>query len=346
MWIRPCDVSRGVYRFLLMCLFLLAGCEKAIYGEGAYLEELSYEEVGGIFGREDDGGGYAIEAEAEEDYVVGEESPQPPHRPTPPPHRTHIRVEKGDTLYALARRHGMNVEDLAALNDLSPPYVIRAGQSLRVTKTPTQPPVHKVLKGETAYAIAKRYGVTIADLIAANDLPDASQLAVGQSLHIGKEKAHGRTRGDGVSDSASQRQSAPKRHAVPPNLPKNRHFLWPVQGRVLGDYGHSKDGYHNDGINVQAQAGTPVRATEDGVVVYRGDDVKGFGNLVLVSHGLGWTSAYAHLDAIRVKRGQAVKRGSVLGMVGMSGHVREAQLHFELRHHRKPVKPQLYLEKP
>ena len=113
------------------------------------------------------------------------------------------------------------------------------------------------------------------------------------------------------------------------------HYPWPVRGRVLAGYGATKEGGHNAGINIAAARGAPVRAVDAGVVAYAGNEIRGYGNLVLVKHPDGFISAYAHLDSLLVKRGDTVSRGQVIAKVGNTGGVSEPQLHFELRRGKK-----------
>jgi murein DD-endopeptidase MepM/ murein hydrolase activator NlpD len=115
--------------------------------------------------------------------------------------------------------------------------------------------------------------------------------------------------------------------------------MWPVNGKVISVYGAKVGGQHNDGINIAAPLGTPVRAADNGVVVYAGNELRGFGNLLLVRHADGWVSAYAHCDALLVKRGEQVKRGQVIARVGQTGAVGSPQLHFELRKSGQAVDP-------
>ena len=344
---------------LLVC-WGVVGCEQLIYGEDAYLEELSHDELLEQIFRDGEGEGEADEwQEGDTPVAYNEQDEQAGDAEqtlyVPAVEGTSIRVEKGDTLYSLSRRHGVKVADLAAWNGIQKPYVIKPGQTLRLAGkgagagVGSSAKLHKVRKGETAYAIARKHGVTIADLIAANDLQDASKLAVGQALRVGRgEQVQGQKpaqkqaqkqarRGAGKATSKAKRG----KRAL---LPLQRYFIWPVKGKVIMGFGKADSGYHNDGINVASSVGTPVRVVEDGVVAYHGDEVKGFGNLVLVSHGRGWTSAYAHLGAIDVRQGQKVKRGEVLGRVGTSGHVSRSQLHFELRYRRQAVDPMLYMD--
>jgi murein DD-endopeptidase MepM/ murein hydrolase activator NlpD len=124
----------------------------------------------------------------------------------------------------------------------------------------------------------------------------------------------------------------------------NGRFPWPVRGRILANYGStSAEGNRNDGINIAAPLGTPVRAIDTGVVAYAGNELKGFGNLVLIKHANGWISAYAHLDSLAVKVGEKIAAGQVFAHVGTSGGVGEPQLHFELRRGKKPVDPREFL---
>ena len=120
-------------------------------------------------------------------------------------------------------------------------------------------------------------------------------------------------------------------------------FLWPVRGHILANYGTKPDGTHNDGINIAAPRGAAVQAVDAGVVAYAGNELRGYGNLVLVKHANGWISAYAHCDAILVKRGEKVARGEVIARVGSTGNVGEPQLHFELRRGQHAVDPREFM---
>ncbi len=101
-------------------------------------------------------------------------------------------------------------------------------------------------------------------------------------------------------------------------------FRWPVQGRIISGFGTRPDGGHNDGINVSVPQGTSVMAAENGVVAYAGDELKGYGNLVLIRHSNNWVSAYAHNDELLVKRGDKVRRGQVIAKAGATGSVEPA----------------------
>ena len=120
-------------------------------------------------------------------------------------------------------------------------------------------------------------------------------------------------------------------------------FRWPVRGRVITGFGAKTNGAANDGINVAVPEGTSVKAAEDGVVAYAGNELKGYGNLVLVRHSNGFVTAYAHASDIAVKRGDQVKRGQIIARAGQTGSVSSPQLHFEIRKGSTPVDPTQYL---
>jgi len=143
---------------------------------------------------------------------------------------------------------------------------------------------------------------------------------------------------------------APQQQAVlaPPAPPPRaaRTFLWPVRGRVLATYGERGGGLHNDGINIAASKGTPVHAAENGVVAYAGNEIRGFGNLLLIKHADGFMTAYAHNDALLVQRGDVVRRGQVVARVGQTGNVAQPQLHFEVRKGTQAIDPESVLGNP
>lgn len=120
-------------------------------------------------------------------------------------------------------------------------------------------------------------------------------------------------------------------------------FAWPVSGRVVSDFGATETGGRNDGINIAAAAGTPIHAAASGTVTYAGDALKNYGNLVLVKHAGGYTTAYAHAQRLVVQKGDAVTKGQVIGYTGQTGDVTTPQLHFEIRQQTTPLNPRTYL---
>jgi murein DD-endopeptidase MepM/ murein hydrolase activator NlpD len=120
-------------------------------------------------------------------------------------------------------------------------------------------------------------------------------------------------------------------------------FAWPVTGRVISDFGAIANGGKNDGINIATPMGAPIHASASGTVSYAGDELKDYGNLVLVKHTGGYTTAYAHADRLVVARGDFVARGQVIGYSGQTGDVTSPQLHFEIRSATTPLNPRAYL---
>jgi murein DD-endopeptidase MepM/ murein hydrolase activator NlpD len=129
--------------------------------------------------------------------------------------------------------------------------------------------------------------------------------------------------------------------ATPPR--GGQRFLWPVRGEIIVGFGPRDGGLQNDGINIRAGRGTTVKAAENGVVAYVGNELRGFGNLLLIKHADGWISAYAHNETLMVKVGDRVRRGQPISRVGSTGNVAQPQLHFELRRGSRAVDPLPYL---
>ena len=120
-------------------------------------------------------------------------------------------------------------------------------------------------------------------------------------------------------------------------------FAWPVSGRVISDFGATNSGGKNDGINIATTMGAPIHASASGTVTYAGDELKGYGNLLLLKHAGGYTTAYAHAERLVVQKGDFVARGQVIGYSGQTGDVNSPQLHFEIRSATTPVNPRTYL---
>ena len=248
---------------------------------------------------------------------------------------------RGDTVYGLSRRHRVPVRAIIEANHLRAPYHLKAGQRVALPRGRQ----HVVKRGETFYGIAQRYRVNPHAMARANGLAPPYDIRVGRVLVL---------TGTGAASPAMKksrtkvvlkrlpRRPPPKAVPQPPAASGNG-FIWPVRGRVLSGFGVKAKGLRNDGINISAKRGTPVKATENGVVVYAGNELRGFGNLLLVKHANGWVSAYAHNDTLVVKRGDKVAKGQRIATVGSTGSVKTPQLHFEMRRGRTAKDPRKYL---
>ena len=281
-----------------------------------------------------------------------ETAPQQPFAAVPPPGAPAIpipasgvhRVERGNTVYSISRLYGVPVRAIIETNGLTPPYLLKVGDSLAIPGRRG----HKVAKGETVYSISRGYGVPMSELTRANGIAPPYTIVVGQELVIPA------TQGDTVGVEKLPAPVAPPppvAKATPRQieaLPKpparaGKTFLWPVSGKLISAFGSQQGGRHNDGINIRAKRGATVKAAENGVVAYAGNELRGFGNLLLVKHADGYMTAYAHNEALLVGRGAKVRKGQPIARVGSTGSVGSPQLHFEIRKGRKSVDPLRYL---
>jgi murein DD-endopeptidase MepM/ murein hydrolase activator NlpD len=327
-----------------------------------------------------------------------------------------IEVQPGDTLFGIAKRHNVQVGALIEVNGLPNGTSIKPGQRLllptgatpaRTVSEPRTPVVsrprqplqtgtidtsgwtgrHTLNAGESPYAVARQYRVSLAELLRVNAISDATKIRAGTVLQVPgtgqvasepvaerpTETAPSRAQGPinqgprviaipGAGTTAGPGQPMMGSGGTTPEAPKiasrgdtatdaspnvgTAKFRWPVtDGRLIGNFGKRPDGTHNDGINLAVPLGTEVRAAEGGKVAYAGNELKGYGNLVLIRHENGWVTAYAHSDEILVKRDDVVRRGQVIARAGKTGTVDQTQVHFELRQGAKPVDPLPYLER-
>ncbi len=260
-------------------------------------------------------------------------------------------VRAGETVYGISRLYGVPIRGVIDGNGLSPPYTLKIGQQLRIV----QPRNHLVAPGDTVYGVSRRYGVDMTQLVRLNKIAAPYRISPGQRLLLPGEAvftmqasvagtaANGTAPAQQATATAAvvpSRKPAPAPAAIPKPPPRSGgKFLWPVKGTVALGYGPKTGGLHNDGINITAPRGAEIRAAENGVVAYAGNELRGFGNLLLIKHAEGWMTAYAHTEAILVHRGDRVERGQVVARVGDSGSVTTPQLHFEIRKGTRAVDP-------
>jgi murein DD-endopeptidase MepM/ murein hydrolase activator NlpD len=230
-------------------------------------------------------------------------------------------VNPGDTLAGIARHNHVSVAELAKANNLDATAKLRLGTKLTV-------PGAKVAAVMPAAAAPAVQPVAIATVPATKM---AAATATPQSVRLAQATPTPEETAAETPAKASEATGA---------LPT---FRWPVRGKVITTYGAKTNGKSNDGINLAVPEGTPVKAAEDGVVAYSGNELKGYGNLILVRHANGYVTAYAHASELLVKRGDTIKRGQVIAKSGQSGEVGSPQLHFEIRKGSTPVDPLQFL---
>ncbi len=294
-----------------------------------------------------------------------------------------VTVQAGDTAYGLGARYGVPASTILQANNLPPGAQLNAGQSIIIPgyRGPAQaqpnPPVktakpkpapassgnvHTVRSGDTLYSIAREYNVPPRELADANNIGLDYHVRQGETISLPRaQKAVARAdepakvyqpvykAEEDAKPSFEQSQPAKQEPVVaratdmPRQVAGGTDFRWPVRGRVISGFGQKPNGQSNDGVNISVPEGTEIKAAEGGVVAYAGNQLKGFGNLVLIRHQGEWVTAYAHASEILVKRGDTVRRGQVIARSGRTGNVTSPQLHFEVRRGASPVDPLSHL---
>lgn len=242
-------------------------------------------------------------------------------------------VVKGDTLWSISQRYDVKMISIISVNNLKEISRLSIGQKLKLLITNmdiakaegysqdavAEEIIYYVKKGESLWSISREYNVKLESIIAANSITNASKISAGQQLRI-------------------------------PNVPGARlninNFIWPVRGRISSPYGvrvlNGRKEFHA-GIDIGGPTGTNIVAAESGRVSYTGY-MRGFGNVIILSHDRGYSTVYGHNLVNLVKKGQYVKRGSIIGKVGRTGNASGSHLHFEIRLSGKPVNPLSYLK--
>jgi murein DD-endopeptidase MepM/ murein hydrolase activator NlpD len=248
-------------------------------------------------------------------------APPPVVASIPAPAATHAGVHvvaPGETLSKISRLYGKPVGEIAKVNNIRPTSPLKIGDRLTIP-------------GVRTSAANPKVGVSVAQAKAS--VPAVAKDAASEpvaSISLAKETV----------DTPAPRDPV----AVAEGTGGLPTFRWPANGRVIASFGTSPNGTQNDGINLALPEGTSVKAAEDGVVAYAGNELKGYGNLVLVRHPNGYVTAYAHAKEILVKRGDQVKRGQVIARSGQTGNVNTPQLHFEIRKGASPLDPMRFLK--
>jgi murein DD-endopeptidase MepM/ murein hydrolase activator NlpD len=251
----------------------------------------------------------------------------PGYAPAGPGNGIHV-VQPGETLYSLSRRYHKQPMLIAQANNVGLDHKVKIGDRVIIPGSGPIAPVaarpapqqQRVAEVKPKPQIAKPQGAP------GNAAPQVHAITP-------------------AADPAPE----PAQQAAPPVAPSEAtgsapSFRWPVRGRVSEGFGPRPNGGQNDGINVAVPQGTPIKSAEDGVVAYAGNELKGYGNLVLIRHSNGFVTAYAHASELTVKKGEQVKRGQVIGKSGATGNVTAPQLHFEVRKGATPVDPMQYLQ--
>ena len=268
-----------------------------------------------------------------------------------------ITVKGSENVYVIAHEHNVSMRELIALNDLKPPFTVRPGQSLVLPAggsgfagdampAPSSAPLPPVEKADVSPIMPS---AVTAQSLAPIELapppppppPKPQQAAIAAPVpltepvkDLNRPAVPQKPVGTTVASVAAAVSSP-----VEPSSDDALSMSWPIQGPILSPFGAKGAGVSNDGIDIGAPKGEPVGAAAPGTVVYAGNEMKGFGNLVLIRHQGDWVTAYAHLDRVMVKKDSVVGQGDMIGTVGKTGDAPTPRLHFEVRHAEKPVDP-------
>ena len=251
-----------------------------------------------------------------------------------------IKIYTGDSLYSISKREGVSIRSIIEVNNLEPPFILYEGKELIIPLSK----IHIVQTGNTLWDIANCYKVSVIEIRSLNNLKIKDKIYKGKKLFIPINEKNRNLVCKDTSKLIVKVDKRKKKILNKKNIVSNKtDYLWPVKGKILSKYGLLAKGLRNDGINISGNKGDPVFASKDGKVVYAGNEIQAFGNLILIKHYDNKTTAYAHLDKIKVKKGQTVKKGEVIAVLGNSGKVSKPQLHFELRDSNGPLNPLKYL---
>uniref|UniRef100_Q11HD1 Peptidase M23B n=2 Tax=Phyllobacteriaceae TaxID=69277 RepID=Q11HD1_CHESB len=292
----------------------------------------------------------AVPVEQPRQVAAAPQAPQPSRtRASEPSAGGSYRVDSGDTLYGIARKTGVSVSQLKEANGLSD-GAIRIGQNLvipgsgaavsasapaqqpqpvRTVSAPSAKPAQPAAPKPAAVAAAPQPEPAVVAAAPKPEAQDEPRVTAYTPPTESKTKA---------IEAVEQTQVA----ALPPESTGVGRLRWPAQGRVIAGFG-SSGGKKSDGIDIAVPEGTAVHAAENGVVIYAGDGLKGFGNTVLVRHEDGLVTVYGHASELKVKRGDQVRRGQEIARSGMTGDADRPKLHFEVRKGTSPVDPMTYL---
>lgn len=258
-------------------------------------------------------------------------------------------VAAGDTLYGIARKTGVNASALQQANALSSPDSIRIGQRLTIPAGGTVPaqPTTTIAAAPTTptpQPASLSAPAPKPTTVAAAPAPAPAPQPVKAAADTAPATVAAYTPpAPSQSASSDVAEKSTEVAALPPEATGVGRLRWPVQGRIVSQFGSGSGGKSNDGIDIAVPEGTSVRAAENGVVIYAGDGLKGFGNTVLVRHEDGLVTVYGHASQLKVKRGDQIKRGQELALSGMTGDADRPKLHFEVRKGTSPVNPMTYL---
>jgi murein DD-endopeptidase MepM/ murein hydrolase activator NlpD len=268
-----------------------------------------------------------------------------------PPSTAHI-VAPGETVSSIARAYAVSRQAIVEANDIGAPDSLSPGQRLAIPYVGPRP-----TRAVAAVTPVKASPLSVAPAstaVVATGGVDP-RLAGARYYAMGKPRQKPVFDGQGGPETFEAPQADPVA-AADPVIPKAKleltdadhatgKFIWPIEGKIISPFGRRNSGVHNDGINIAADPGSPVKAADGGTVVYAGNELVAYGNLLLVRHSSGYVTAYAHNRKLLVKRGDSVRQGQTIALVGSTGDVDRPQLHFEIRKGDRAIDPNRHLSR-
>lgn len=276
-----------------------------------------------------------------------------------------VTIQRGDNLLRIALNNNSTLREIATINNIKPPYKVYVGQKIKVpvknsgevkesTNTKkVNKEYYKVQKGDNLYSISRDTGISVGNLISYNNLNKPYNIYVGQKLYLKNRKNNITNVVQKQSQKTEQvvklkKAEQPKVQAISNNQTpaiqqSSALFSWPVRGEIIKKFGKQANGDYSDAMHIKAALGTPILSAGDGEVAYAGNELKGYGNIIIVKHNNGWLSIYGYCDTIKVKVKDKVSKGQTIGTVGQTGDINEPQLYFSVRKGRVVMDPMKYL---
>ncbi|MDR0631728.1 MAG: M23 family metallopeptidase [Holosporaceae bacterium] len=258
---------------------------------------------------------------------------------------THV-VSGGETLFDVANKYNIDPINLAKINSIRSPYRVRNGQVLRLPMENFPAPVEKAdeATNELPEEDARKQLEKELDDEFAGVMSTKNKASTGKATGTTFNDQENLLSTPKINKNAVGKPTTGATTAkVKPPVSSSGRMIYPTKGKIVSGFGDVKEGISNDGVNIKAALGSPVKAAADGDVIYAGNKLEEFGNTVIVQHDNNLITSYAHLKDMKVKNGQSVSAGDVIGSVGKTGDVAEPQLHFEVLKNKKPVNPVDYL---
>ncbi len=261
----------------------------------------------------------------------------------------YVTVKPEDSLYRISKNNNIGLEKLAKINGISEPYNIVVGQKIKIPRNngdtvttgntnikQNNGDYHIVKQGETLYSIAKAYDIDMDELIKKNNLEKPYNLYLGQKLFLKTD-----INDSNVIEEKSSVQDSTKELQKKEEVSE---FVWPVKGEIIKKFGEKVNDTYFDGISIKSQKGVDIKASKDGEVAYSGNELKGYGNIIILRHENNWLTIYAHCEELKVKQGEKVKQGDIIATVGDTGNVSDYQLYFSIREGREAKDPLKFLK--